>query len=1582
MENKSTFVQSRMNKDIDERLLPKGEYPHAENVRVIDSGDSHIGAMENDLGNLILTDFELTNAVTIGCLADSSNQKLYFFTTSDEKDLVVEYDDLNEITTVLLESSRPDGVLNFNKNYLITGINKIINEDSSKDLLAWTDDFNPPRMINIDRAKTYTVDGFDEEDIAVIKNPPVFAPTLLPTFSNELSQNNLENKFLAFATRYKYLDGEYSAISPFTNYYFIPSVFKVDYYVLENAAMVNRFNSVKINFDTGSKRVTDIEVLVKASNSNTVYIIERFNKQAKEWADETIQNYTFSNSKLYIPLPDGQLSRLYDNVPRLAKSQEVSGNRLMYGNYLENYDIVDIYGQDINIDFSPSLFTRSLDALVLPFEVTTGGSGGTDNYLTVDLTGQELVAGALITFNILLKEQTYEDGSFTSSIPYVLEQNFTDVNELVSSESFIEFVTVTMTNIFEVGYIVSPSGVPSGSVVQNLTGFEIVSSTANTLTISAPYFEYLIDDTPPAVVSYWGFDDVGTIINYSIETTSSSLKSNRSYEAGLIYSDAQGRCCTIQTSENNTLFIPHENAVNQNKMRVSILHNPPYWADRYRIAVKQNKTRYYEVYANVFYEDGAFRWIKLEGTNKDKVSENDNIIIKSDLDGFVNQLKTVRVLEVSDKPKDFLTDNKDSNGEDIIEQAGKYMKIKPPVGVNIDYVEDSFINVEAKASSKGDNFYMYLGAFSNFNETTMLWEDIAIPQGTQITFDLENTKYGSSGGLETLNKTFVAGADYLNIEDWFNTEQTIAALSPFNEPDTRWVRGEVTQTPFGAGFNEDPSGALYLAVRNVLNGNGQHKSRMSGEVNINKTIGLLIFETEPKDSPDEIYYQSSETFMIEDGKHKGNILNQEDSPINEAIVEIDYYNCFAFGNGAESNSYRGAFNTNWVNMDLKPSSTTVEKFKENRRYADLTYSEPYNEGSGINGLNEFNLSRANFKDDIEKKYGSIQKIWSRDTDLLVCQEDKIGYVMYGKAILNNADGTGNVGKITDVLGQYIPYTGEYGISKNPESFAFNAKRVYITDTKRGMPLRLGGDGIFEINYGLSNYFKDTFSEGFYTKKVGAYDPFNDQYNILPDGENINTNVKMDCKQTIKRTNFSGVMNAEIFYGVQVGNAGFSYSTNGVPVRFTLTYDGSTYTTGFVGNPSYNSQLVELGYPVTSGLGAGNLIFPKDSFTPSTAILEIFTPFDDVNLSVAGTCIITPKLEVISVVTNDSGDVGKSLDSRFRWSDSGYLSPYKHFYNPFSITGLTVYDYVSSFEGLGSVPIDGATVTIESFKDFTQDGVMDSLDRLGFLVSDTLYSESDIEDLMAAATFLSKSQTDYDNGDVLVSGSFTFNRLNKRYLYLIWDYNTPPVAVDDFANCETDSEVIIPVLNNDEGNLTGFNVEIVTEPDYGTVIVNPDNTVTYTHDGGTEQEDSFTYRLFDGFEYSNTATVNLTIALSCEGSFTQTGGEGTFSFPISFGLEIGECGISYDAFTIPDEFEIVWNGDIVATTGGLVSGSGTLLFNKTSALPSVATINCYAPNSGTSWTISGICPLTSPTARLANLKARTRGTNPEETFESL
>jgi len=68
------FLQGSMNKDIDERLLPEGQYRDALNVNVYNQESSSTGSVHNSLGNTIIADIsiisgqQLINAKTIGAV--------------------------------------------------------------------------------------------------------------------------------------------------------------------------------------------------------------------------------------------------------------------------------------------------------------------------------------------------------------------------------------------------------------------------------------------------------------------------------------------------------------------------------------------------------------------------------------------------------------------------------------------------------------------------------------------------------------------------------------------------------------------------------------------------------------------------------------------------------------------------------------------------------------------------------------------------------------------------------------------------------------------------------------------------------------------------------------------------------------------------------------------------------------------------------------------------------------------------------------------------------------------------------------------------------------------------------------------------------------------------------------------------------------------------------------------------------------------------------------------------------------------------------------------------------------------------
>ena len=213
------FIAGRMNKSLDERLVPNGEYIDALNVRLGSTEGSEVGSVENSKGNTVLTtlifdSIELSNnARCIGAFEDGANETIYWFvhdpsfpsSPTNKLDLIVSYN-TNSANTVYNVVSANDGTnlnttLNFSPFDLITGINLV------DDLLFFTDNYNPPRYININRsyiapgtAPSY-FDGFTAESLLVIKRPPIEAPTIQTLNLQGQQDDFLEERFISFAYR-------------------------------------------------------------------------------------------------------------------------------------------------------------------------------------------------------------------------------------------------------------------------------------------------------------------------------------------------------------------------------------------------------------------------------------------------------------------------------------------------------------------------------------------------------------------------------------------------------------------------------------------------------------------------------------------------------------------------------------------------------------------------------------------------------------------------------------------------------------------------------------------------------------------------------------------------------------------------------------------------------------------------------------------------------------------------------------------------------------------------------------------------------------------------------------------------------------------------------------------------------------------------------------------------------------------------------------------------------------------------------------------------------------------------------------
>jgi hypothetical protein len=190
---------------------------------------------------------------------------------------------------------------------------------------------------------------------------------------------------------------------------------------------------------------------------------------------------------------------------------------------------------------------------------------------------------------------------------------------------------------------------------------------------------------------------------------------------------------------------------------------------------------------------------------------------------------------------------------------------------------------------------------------------------------------------------------------------------------------------------------------------------------------------------------------------------------------------------------RGGYNN--TNVDLGVKAYIVEdNILQQHRQNSLIYSGVFNSRTGVNKTNEFSVGE-DITRSLDPANGSIQKLYSEDTNLIVFQEFKVSQALIDKDAIYSAEGQPMTTSGAQVIGQIQAYAGNYGIGTNPESFAVYGFRKYFVDRNRNVVLRLSQDGISEISeYGMGDFFRDNLSiignDGFI---LGMWDMHNKEY---------------------------------------------------------------------------------------------------------------------------------------------------------------------------------------------------------------------------------------------------------------------------------------------------------------------------------------------------------------------------------------------------------------------------------------------------------------------------------------------------------
>lgn len=1283
-EVKRDFRAGRMNKDLDERLVPSGEYRDSLNVQIASSEGDDVGSIQNVLGNKLAysTLINITGGTCIGSCRDSANDKIYWFIAGTTVDAVIEYDQYTKtVKPVIVDRF---GILDLNVSNLITGVNII------QGLLYFTDNRSEPKTIDIAKFKagstnysTHTVlttahsaatYNFTLDDVTVIKKSPIEAPTIAmsaslrsgivesvcigksfvdgsgealepgphpDTNSNFTFQHNMnlqvgdrikftilddseddeviasvvdtiptslttfklnldsvsdgivtgsqdwkvllmedktlfEFKFPRFAYRYKYDDGQYSAIGPFSQVAFLPDEF--DYMPKKgfNKGMVNNLKKLTIsNFITSyiPKDVVEVDILYKEDRSTNIYTVKSLKgdpvNQDEEWTNNSM---LIESEIIYKILPSNQLLRPWDNVPRKAKAQEFTANRLLYGNYTQQYDIKDVNNAEITPKFNVSIIQsdstdygvrtpgKSIKSMrTYQLGVVYRDEFGRETPVLTDNTGSiQLPKSQAVNWNILQVKLLNNPPSWATHYKYFLKETSAEYYNLAMDRHYpaedgnvwLAFPSAERNKVNDETFIVLKKRHDSDAFVEDEARYKIIA----------------IENNAP---------DFLTIQKVSKGIATADSNGNLFIDGG--YPEKS----TTRIRIPRALWKPHFGGTTGSGDDVDLSTASVHTLTDLVVRIKKgnNVTKYYDI-ANIIYEpttsgleyvgtstdcpDNKFWQINIEKTFDESdvnwlgtVGGGDTV---QSVSMTVEIAQKVRKLKPEFQGRFFAKIYRDSVLEQNILKFNNIDEMRviaqnnfwqvgndseASLGFNTGGANSTRYNFWKKkdkgaGTSNGAGWFIpRFGKMTWFKDlggegdvqvnrnlgdvssgTVEGTQGYGIRQGEDV-IELAFHDFGKKGRNSNSGQDDVVWGEWIKFgntvspehKDFVNSLQTTGNFIQFSaDPDSSVyeIKGyRRSGAIMYKGRNSNGGGrtgtfassrviiftikldkAIQWApednVSNIIGGYENHTPIQIGTTYVDEddldgftTDNPSIWETEPREVAElDLYYEASNAYAVS---------------THGTDQKLDYHNCYSFANGVESNRIRDDYNAITIDKGVKVSSTVAEQYNEEVKSSGLIFSGIFNSTASVNRLNQFIMAEAITKD-LNPEYGSIQKLNTRDTDVSVFCEDKILRVLTNKDALFNADGNANITANKSVLGQSMPYVGDFGISTNPESFAKFGFRSYFTDKARGAVLRLSRDGLEPISSkGMSDYFGDKLAST--QIALGSFDDKKGSYNI-------------------------------------------------------------------------------------------------------------------------------------------------------------------------------------------------------------------------------------------------------------------------------------------------------------------------------------------------------------------------------------------------------------------------------------------------------------------------------------------------------
>ena len=971
---------------------------------------------------------------------------------------------------------------------------------------------------------------FDDEDNVVLIQWEALISEEAPMF---------EYVFPRFAYRWKYIDNEYSTYSPFSSIAFLGGEFKYISSDGYNIGMTNNVRELIIeSLDWGSEEVSEIDILYKESNSITVYTVDTLKRE--EYVPYTLDalptSFQVETELIGAVVESNQLLRPWDNVPRKAKSQEIIGNRIVYANYLQNFNVgkIDLtlnvqkkahpWEESLNTDnpqpefirmpFSSLKSIRTYQAGIVykgaygretPVFTSKNASTKVSIEDSYNVTSLSVVSNALppswaTHYKFFIKEISNEYYNLALDKFYPAEDG----------NVWLSFPSSERNKVDEQTYLILKKQHDNDVPVKTLNEYKILS-----IENEAPAFISQFEKTSTYAPGTLSINDgVGpdflSVVFTSPDLEGPELQGGRliTFEKGSSITESReirrvtkiGDVYTVTLREAlgpESTFLSPGDLVDINVVELVERRKPEFEG---RFFVKINRDFAFDT--NIIASFTAMQ-------TRYGVKGSSVIATSPYADGRTAHQQ--RAYGIAD----------DESWGNWYGDRGWYRNC---TNCGTSASEARLFGVGAWANIAGltnggwpgpqrmlDKNYQPPTLGSSYFGISY----VGVPEGAELNamFGFQRTGFSNHTGDEgvfTPNGLLSPGASIRfrstgTITDP-TTGETLVEAGDVSKIYTIVTADAIRSRRGGKWKSKDDLNAInnrtsiaMLLDDNIIEpwmpteGDWDRLSEVLPTVEVvepildedNKLLSSsnpAIFETQPKENIDlNLYYEASNAFEITDYT----------VPVPAKV--LDWHNCFSYGNGVESNRIRDDYNAVTIDKGPKVSTVLDEPYSEERRGSGFIFSQIYNSTSGINRLNQF-IQAEPITKDLNPIYGTIQKLHARDTDLISLCEDKCLRVLANKDALYNADGNVNLTGNNAVLGQAIPYAGEFGISKNPESFASYGFRVYFTDKNRGAVIRLSRDGITNIaEKGMSSFFADNLRTS--TTAIGSYDDDKDIYNL-------------------------------------------------------------------------------------------------------------------------------------------------------------------------------------------------------------------------------------------------------------------------------------------------------------------------------------------------------------------------------------------------------------------------------------------------------------------------------------------------------